>query len=327
MLSALRPGAVVIEMSSGAPAATQALAARVAEAGGALIDAPVSGGVKRAETGELAIMVGGDPNAIDRAETLLKRMGTSIMRTGPVGSAHAMKALNNLAGGRRLPARDRGAADRPALRPRPGAHGRRAERLHRDEQQQPEEVQAIRAVALVRRRVRPGPDGEGSRHRGWASRARPGRRRRCRRWCARCGRRRRRCWDRARTTRRRRSCRNGWRGRSWVSASSRRSTGEHRGVLAGRFSVRRGKTEGIVRPGSLFQNAKAAGYVRDMLSGGGRSDGSGSAFRFRNQDLFARLDAFFEAGEPVFELLDVSALLFDQLAMIFFRARADDRPS
>lgn len=97
VLAGLRPGSVVVEMSSGAPAATQALAARVAEAGGVLIDAPVSGGVKRAETGELSIMVGGDAAAIDRAETLLRSMGSTVTRTGPVGSAHAMKALNNLA--------------------------------------------------------------------------------------------------------------------------------------------------------------------------------------------------------------------------------------
>lgn len=97
VLPVLRAGTIVVEMSSGAPVATQALAADVARAGGVLIDAPVSGGVKRAETGELAIMVGGEPDAIDRAEPLLKTMGTTITRIGPVGSAHAMKALNNLA--------------------------------------------------------------------------------------------------------------------------------------------------------------------------------------------------------------------------------------
>ena len=96
VLAGLRPGTVVVEMSSGAPAATQALAARVADAGGVLIDAPVSGGVKRAETGELAIMVGGEAPAIERAEPVLRSMGTTITRVGAVGSAHAMKALNNL---------------------------------------------------------------------------------------------------------------------------------------------------------------------------------------------------------------------------------------
>lgn len=96
VLAGLRPGALLIEMSSGAPAATQDLAAQVVAAGAQMIDAPVSGGVARARTGELAIMVGGPPEAIARAEPLLKLMGTSLLPTGPVGSAHAMKALNNL---------------------------------------------------------------------------------------------------------------------------------------------------------------------------------------------------------------------------------------
>jgi 3-hydroxyisobutyrate dehydrogenase len=95
-LAGLRPGALVIEMSSGVPATTQALAADVGGAGGVLIDAPVSGGVARALTGELAIMVGGPPEAVARAEPILRAMGTSILPTGAVGTAHAMKALNNL---------------------------------------------------------------------------------------------------------------------------------------------------------------------------------------------------------------------------------------
>lgn len=96
VLAGLQPGALVIDMTSGVPTETRVLAALVAAAGGVLIDAPVSGGVSRATTGELAIMVGGDAAAIGRAEPLLRSMGTSIMRTGDVGSAHAMKALNNL---------------------------------------------------------------------------------------------------------------------------------------------------------------------------------------------------------------------------------------
>lgn len=96
VLAGLRPGAVVVDMTSGSPNETRAIAARVAAAGGVLIDAPVSGGVSRARTGELSIMVGGDAAAIARAEPLLRTMGTSITRTGDVGSAHAMKALNNL---------------------------------------------------------------------------------------------------------------------------------------------------------------------------------------------------------------------------------------
>ena len=61
-----------------------------------MLDAPVSGGVSRARTGELAIMAGGDPVALDRAEPVLRAMGTTIHRCGGVGAGQAMKALNNL---------------------------------------------------------------------------------------------------------------------------------------------------------------------------------------------------------------------------------------
>lgn len=96
VLAGLQPGTVLIDMTSGSPGETRLLAQRVADAGGILIDAPVSGGVPRAITGELSIMVGGPAEAIDRAEPLLRSMGTSVTRTGEVGTAHAMKALNNL---------------------------------------------------------------------------------------------------------------------------------------------------------------------------------------------------------------------------------------
>jgi 3-hydroxyisobutyrate dehydrogenase len=96
ILGTLKPGALVIEMSSGVPETTRALAARLAEAGIAMIDAPVSGGVSRAKTGELAIMTGGEPENLARAEPVLKAMGTTITPIGGIGAGQAMKALNNL---------------------------------------------------------------------------------------------------------------------------------------------------------------------------------------------------------------------------------------
>jgi 3-hydroxyisobutyrate dehydrogenase len=96
VLAGLSKGTILLEMSSGVPAHTRRLADRVAAAGGTLVDAPVSGGVSRAKTGELAVMVGGDPRAIALVDPVLKCMGTSILPTGGIGTAHAMKALNNL---------------------------------------------------------------------------------------------------------------------------------------------------------------------------------------------------------------------------------------
>lgn len=91
----LAPGTVVIDMSSSAPVGTKALGEELIAAGFGFIDAPVSGGVKRAIDGTLAIMAGGDAGTIDKAEPVLKAMGKSIFRTGPLGSGHAAKALNN----------------------------------------------------------------------------------------------------------------------------------------------------------------------------------------------------------------------------------------
>jgi 3-hydroxyisobutyrate dehydrogenase len=91
----LSAGTIVIDMSSSAPLGTRALGGELNRAGFAFIDAPVSGGVKRATDATLAIMVGGEAAVIDRVEPVLTAMGKDIFRTGPLGSGHAMKALNN----------------------------------------------------------------------------------------------------------------------------------------------------------------------------------------------------------------------------------------
>jgi len=92
----LKPGVLVIDMSSSDPVGTRALGTDLASYGATLIDAPVSGAVPRAKTGTLAIMIGGnDKEAIARAKPLLSAMGDRLFETGPLGSGHAMKALNN----------------------------------------------------------------------------------------------------------------------------------------------------------------------------------------------------------------------------------------
>ncbi|MDA8247695.1 MAG: NAD(P)-dependent oxidoreductase [Rhodospirillales bacterium] len=95
LLPRLRAGQILIDMTSGVPTATRAIAARLAGAGVEMIDAPVSGGVARARIGQLAIMVGGADETIARMRPILDAMG-SVTRTGPLGSGQAMKALNNL---------------------------------------------------------------------------------------------------------------------------------------------------------------------------------------------------------------------------------------
>src|SRR6184192_1007976 len=97
--AALKPGAVVLDMSSSDPVGTKALAQDLAAAGVRVIDAPVSGGITRAEAGTLSLMVGGqDEDAFAQVRPVLETLGQRIFRTGPLGSGHAMKALNNFLG-------------------------------------------------------------------------------------------------------------------------------------------------------------------------------------------------------------------------------------
>jgi 3-hydroxyisobutyrate dehydrogenase len=98
--AALRPGALLIEMSSADPADTLRLAAALEAGRIAVVDAPVSGGVPRAQTGELAIMVGGADEDVAAAQPVLRVLGDPArqFRTGRLGSGHVMKALNNVVG-------------------------------------------------------------------------------------------------------------------------------------------------------------------------------------------------------------------------------------
>ena len=94
-LASLPEGATIIDMSSSAPVGTRELGSEIAAHGLKMIDAPVSGGVARAETGKLAIIVGGDAAALESCRPILDSMGSSIIHVGELGSGHAMKALNN----------------------------------------------------------------------------------------------------------------------------------------------------------------------------------------------------------------------------------------
>lgn len=92
---ALKRGALVIDMSSSEPMRTRKLGERLQTEGLRFIDAPVSGGVKRATEGKLAIMVGGNVDYLEQARPVLSAMGTTIIHVGPIGAGHAAKALNN----------------------------------------------------------------------------------------------------------------------------------------------------------------------------------------------------------------------------------------
>ncbi|MEP9348121.1 NAD(P)-dependent oxidoreductase [Xanthobacter sp. KR7-225] len=92
-------GLLVIETTTSLPSVTRRLGALLEARGGAMVDAPVSRGVPAAEAGTLSIMLGGAARDTDRAEPVLRLLGTDIVRTGALGSGHAAKSLNMFAMG------------------------------------------------------------------------------------------------------------------------------------------------------------------------------------------------------------------------------------
>lgn len=92
--SKMKEGGIILDMSSSEPTGTVELAKELEAKGLHLVDAPVSGGVPGAEKATLALMTGGDDEIVARVEKVLDAVG-NIYRTGPVGSGHAAKALNN----------------------------------------------------------------------------------------------------------------------------------------------------------------------------------------------------------------------------------------
>ena len=92
----LKPGKTVVDMSSISPIATKDFAARIAERGGAYLDAPVSGGEVGAKNAALSIMVGGEPDDFARAQPLFAAMGKTVTHVGPVGSGQVAKVANQI---------------------------------------------------------------------------------------------------------------------------------------------------------------------------------------------------------------------------------------
>ena len=99
VLSALQPRAIVADMSSISPVATKRLAALVADRGGSMLDAPVSGGEIGAINASLSIMVGGDEAACARARPVFEAMGTAerIVHIGASGAGQVCKICNQVA--------------------------------------------------------------------------------------------------------------------------------------------------------------------------------------------------------------------------------------
>ncbi len=92
----LAAGALVIDTSTISPEATRRFAAKLAERGITLLDAPVSGGVKGAEAATLTIMAGGPAEAFARARPVLEALGRTINHFGPSGAGQTVKLCNQI---------------------------------------------------------------------------------------------------------------------------------------------------------------------------------------------------------------------------------------
>jgi 3-hydroxyisobutyrate dehydrogenase len=95
LLAGMAKGSVLVDCTSGDPATSRRIAARLAERDIGFIDAPVSGGTSGAEQGTLTVMVGGDPALLERVRPVLEAFAKKIVHCGPVGSGDALKSVNN----------------------------------------------------------------------------------------------------------------------------------------------------------------------------------------------------------------------------------------
>jgi 3-hydroxyisobutyrate dehydrogenase len=96
MIDVMAPETMLIDMSSSSPMGTKKLGQLLASHEIQMIDAPVSGGVPKAKSGELVIIAGGRAEVVQRCRPIFEVLGSRIFHSGPLGSGHAVKALNNM---------------------------------------------------------------------------------------------------------------------------------------------------------------------------------------------------------------------------------------
>lgn len=96
LLPGIRPGCLVCDFSTVAPATARQVAGSLSEIGAGFVDAPVSGGVEGARKGTLSVMAGGDSTNISRIMPRLEAVSATVTHMGPVGSGQATKAVNQV---------------------------------------------------------------------------------------------------------------------------------------------------------------------------------------------------------------------------------------
>jgi 2-hydroxymethylglutarate dehydrogenase len=96
LVDSAKPGTMLIDLSSVLPSTPRKIESRAQARGVHFLEAPVSGGVSGARAAALAIMVGGDPETLTRAQPVLRAIGPNIFHVGPVGAGNTVKAINNM---------------------------------------------------------------------------------------------------------------------------------------------------------------------------------------------------------------------------------------
>lgn len=99
LVSSLRAGQVVVDLSTAAPSSSVRIHSRLAEQDVVFLDAGISGGAAAAEKGTLTLMVGGDASALQRTRPILETFSTGVHHLGAPGSGHTAKVLNNFLNG------------------------------------------------------------------------------------------------------------------------------------------------------------------------------------------------------------------------------------
>lgn len=98
LLSSLREGSTVIDLSTSLPSSTRMLAARLRERRIEMLDAPMTGGPKQAAEGELNLMVGGEKAVYEKSLPTFRLIAKNVFYVGGTGSGHIVKLINNFLG-------------------------------------------------------------------------------------------------------------------------------------------------------------------------------------------------------------------------------------
>jgi 3-hydroxyisobutyrate dehydrogenase-like beta-hydroxyacid dehydrogenase len=97
ILSGAKSGSILIDFTTNSVSLVRKTHEALAQRGGAMLDAPVSGGVEAAKRGELTILAGGEQDVLERARSVLKHLAKTVIHIGRIGDASICKVLHNCA--------------------------------------------------------------------------------------------------------------------------------------------------------------------------------------------------------------------------------------